>query len=215
MRLQLDLRIEALNLAKFRHNFRNRLDIHFPKPFLTFSTRDVLVEEYIKAVPMARMLSLKDNFGKNLSKEVSDKGLDSFLQMLILDNFVHADLHPGNMLVRFYKNEMYRHEREYKIVKSSNVHETNRITEELLALGDDSSAWCQRLESLYESGYHAEICFLDVGLITELNHDDRINFIDLFKALSEFDGYKAGELMAERSRTPETVINKEIFALKV
>ncbi|KAM9915356.1 hypothetical protein OXX80_014111, partial [Metschnikowia pulcherrima] len=117
--------------------------------------------------------------------------------MLILDNFVHADLHPGNMLVRFYKNEMYRHEREYKIVKSSNVHETNRITEELLALGDDSSAWCQRLESLYESGYHAEICFLDVGLITELNHDDRINFIDLFKALSEFDGYKAGELMAE------------------
>ncbi|KAM9931190.1 hypothetical protein OXX80_009156, partial [Metschnikowia pulcherrima] len=106
-------------------------------------------------------------------------------------------------------------EREYKIVKSSNVHETNRITEELLALGDDSSAWCQRLESLYESGYHAEICFLDVGLITELNHDDRINFIDLFKALSEFDGYKAGELMAERSRTPETVINKEIFALKV
>ncbi|KAM9895802.1 hypothetical protein OXX69_010883 [Metschnikowia pulcherrima] len=119
------------------------------------------------------------------------------------------------MLVRFYKNEMYRHEREYKIVKSSNVHETNRITEELLALGDDSSAWCQRLESLYESGYHAEICFLDVGLITELNHEDRINFIDLFKALSEFDGYKAGELMAERSRTPETVINKEIFALKV
>ncbi|GEQ66867.1 hypothetical protein JCM33374_g530 [Metschnikowia sp. JCM 33374] len=215
MRLQLDLRIEALNLAKFRHNFRNRLDIHFPKPFLTFSTRDVLVEEYIKAVPMEKMLSLKGNFGKNLSKEVSDKGLDSFLQMLILDNFVHADLHPGNMLVRFYKNEMYKHEREYKIVKSSNENETNRITEELLALGNDSDAWCEKLESLYENGYHAEICFLDVGLITELNHDDRINFIDLFKALSEFDGYKAGELMVERSRTPETVINKEIFALKV
>lgn len=215
MRLQLDLRIEALNLAKFRHNFRNRLDIHFPKPFVNFSTRDVLVEEYIKAVPMSKMLSLKRNFGKNLSKEVSDKGLDSFLQMLILDNFVHADLHPGNMLVRFYKNEMYKHKREYKIVKSSNEIETNRITEELLALGDDSDAWCEKLENLYENGYHAEICFLDVGLITELNHDDRINFIDLFKALSEFDGYKAGELMVERSRTPETVLNKEIFALKV
>ena len=68
---------------------------------------------------------------------------------------------------------------------------------------------------MYEDGYHAEICFLDVGLITELNHHDRINFIDLFRALSEFDGYKAGELMVERSRTPETVIDKEIFALKV
>lgn len=215
MRLQLDLRIEALNLEKFRHNFRKRLDIHFPKPFLNFSTREVLVEDYIQAVPMSKMLSLKENFGKNLSKEISDKGLDSFLQMLIIDNFVHADLHPGNMLVRFYKNELFKHEKEYKIVKSSNEQETNRITEELLALGDDDKAWCERLESLYENGYHAEICFLDVGLITELNHTDRFNFIDLFKALSEFDGYRAGELMVERSRTPETAINKEIFALKV
>lgn len=215
MRLQLDLRIEALNLAKFRHNFRKRLDIHFPKPYLKFSTRDVLVEEYIRAVPMAKLLSLQDNFGKNLSKEVSDKGLDAFLQMLILDNFVHADLHPGNMLVRFYKNELYKHEKEYKIVKASNEAETNKITEELLALGNDNAAWCARLEELYDSGFHAEICFLDVGLITELNQTDRFNFIDLFKALSEFDGYKAGELMVERSRTPETAINKEIFALKV
>lgn len=215
MRLQLDLRIEALNLAKFRHNFKNRLDIHFPKPFLNFSTRDVLVEEYIDAIPLSKMLDLSENYGKNLTKEISDKGLDAFLQMLILDNFVHADLHPGNMLVRFYRNKLYRHEKEYKIVKTSNEEETKRITEELLGLGNDHEKWVKRLEELYESGYHAEICFLDVGLITELNHTDRVNFIDLFKALSEFDGYLAGELMVERSRTPETVINKEIFALKV
>lgn len=215
MRLQLDLRIEGLNLAKFRENFKQRLDIHFPKPFLNFTTRDVLVEEYIEAIPMSKMLSLSENFGENLSKEISDKGLDAFLQMLILDNFVHADLHPGNMLVRFYKNELYKHLKEYKIVKSSNEQETLKITEQLLLLGDDNDAWCKRLKELYEQGYHAEICFLDVGLITELNHTDRFNFIDLFKALSEFDGYQAGELMVERSRTPETVINKEIFALKV
>lgn len=215
MRLQLDLRIEGLNLAKFRYNFKNRLDMHFPKPFLNFTTRNVLVEQYIHAIPMSKLLLLEDNYGKNLSKEVSDKGLDAFLKMLILDNFVHADLHPGNMMVRFYKNELFKHEKEYKIVKLSNESETNRITNELLELGDDSQAWCQRLSSLYEEGYHAEICFLDVGLVTELNHKDRVNFIDLFRSLSEFDGYRAGELMVERSRTPETAINKEIFALKV
>ncbi|KAG5418696.1 hypothetical protein I9W82_003414 [Candida metapsilosis] len=215
MRLQLDLRIEALNLAKFRDNFKSSLDIHFPKPYLSFTTRDVLVEEYIYAIPLSKMLSLSENFGKNLSKEISDKGLDAFLKMLILDNFVHADLHPGNMMVRFYKNEHFKHEKEYKIVKTSNEQETNKITEELLKLGNNQPAWCEKLAQLYEQGYHAEICFLDVGLVTELNHTDRINFIDLFKALSEFDGYKAGELMIERSRTPETAINKEIFALKV
>ncbi|EMG48384.1 ABC1 family protein, mitochondrial, putative [Candida maltosa Xu316] len=215
MKLQLDLRIEALNLAKFRENFKSRSDIHFPKPYLNFTTRDVLVEEYIHAIPLSKLLSLADNYGKNLSKEVSDKGLDAFLKMLILDNFVHADLHPGNMMVRFYKNEMYRHKKEYKIVKTSNEAETNKITNELLALGDNSNAWCTRLAELYEEGYHAEVCFLDVGLVTELNQKDRVNFIDLFKALSEFDGYRAGELMVERSRSPETALNKEIFALKV
>lgn len=85
----------------------------------------------------------------------------------------------------------------------------------MLKLGNDANAWCVRLAELYEEGYHAEICFLDVGLVTELNAKDRVDFIDLFKALSEFDGYKAGELMVERSRTPETALNKEIFALKV
>lgn len=215
MRLQLDLRIEGLNLVKFRENFKNRLDIHFPKPYINFTTREVLVEEFMHAIPISKLLSLSDNYGKNLSKEVSDKGLDAFLKMLILDNFVHADLHPGNMMVRFYKNALYKHEKEYKIVKSSDEQDINRVTNELLDLGDDNKAWCSKLEELYEEGYHAEICFLDVGLITELNHKDRVNFIDLFKALSEFDGYKAGELMIERSRTPETAINKEIFALKV
>lgn len=215
MRLQLDLRIEGMNLAKFRQNFKDRLDIHFPKPYMNFTSRQVLVEQFIHAIPMARLLALKENFGKNLLKEVSDKGLDAFLKMLLLDNFVHADLHPGNMMVRFYKNEHYPHEKEYKIVKSSNESETNKITDELLAIGNDNDRWCAKLAQLYQNGYHAEICFLDVGLITELNHTDRVNFIDLFRSLSEFDGYRAGELMIERSRTPETAINKEIFALKV
>ncbi|EGW35438.1 uncharacterized protein SPAPADRAFT_64563 [Spathaspora passalidarum NRRL Y-27907] len=215
MRLQLDLRIEALNLARFRSNFKDRLDIHFPKAFLQFTTRDVLVESFIVGVPMSKMLSLKDNFGKNLSKEVSDKGLDAFLKMLILDNFVHADLHPGNMMVRFYKNDLFQSEKEYKIVKSSQEVDNDKIVHELLALGNDEAAWCRKLAELYRDGYHAEVCFLDVGLVTELNEVDRVNFLDLFKALSEFDGYHAGELMVERSRTPETVIDKEMFAFKV
>lgn len=216
MRLQLDLRIEGLNLAKFRHNFKSNNDIHFPKPYLNFSTRTVLVEEFMRAIPLEKILSIDANFGKNLSKEISDKGLDAFLKMLILDNFIHADLHPGNMMVRFYKNELYKHEKEYKIVKTSNEEETNKITTELLAIPTtNQTAWCEKLAKLYNDGYHAEICFLDVGIVTELNHTDRFNFIDLFKALLEFDGFKAGELMIERSRTPDTAIDKEVFALKV
>ena len=48
-----------------------------------------------------------------------------------------------------------------------------------------------------------------------LEGDNRKNFIDLFRAIAEFDGYKAGQLMVKRSRTPETVIDPELFALRI
>ena len=34
------------------------------------------------------------------SGEVVALGVDAYLQMLLRDNFVHTDLHPGNILVR-------------------------------------------------------------------------------------------------------------------
>jgi predicted unusual protein kinase regulating ubiquinone biosynthesis (AarF/ABC1/UbiB family) len=37
-------------------------------------------------------------------KAIADVGISTFLKMLFVDNFVHADLHPGNILVRFRKD---------------------------------------------------------------------------------------------------------------
>jgi aarF domain-containing kinase len=48
-----------------------------------------------------------------------------------------------------------------------------------------------------------------------LNAVNRRNFLDLFKAVAEFDGYRAGQLMVERCRQPEAVIDSEVFALRM
>ncbi|ODV97836.1 hypothetical protein PACTADRAFT_73514 [Pachysolen tannophilus NRRL Y-2460] len=217
MKIQLDLRIEGVNLAKFEENFKGRNDVKFPKPYMKFSGREVLIEEYIQGISISKILELKDNFGTGLLKEVSDKILDSFLQMLILDDFIHADLHPGNILVRFYKTDQkYLHNtNDRTLSKVSTEEEMNQIVSKLRSFKDDPKAMGEELTKMFHEGYHAEVCFIDTGLVTELNHVDRVNFIELFNALSEFDGYRAGELMFERSRTPETAIDKEIFALKV
>lgn len=202
MRLQLDMRIEAHNLDKFRKNFAKMNDIKFPAPW--FSSRKILIEERIEGVGMDRILKLKRN---PMSKQISDKIVDSFLKMMILDNFVHADLHPGNMFVRFVKM------RERRIMSTES--ETDELMTELDGKKLTDEEYTTNLEKLYDEGYRPQVCFIDAGLVTELNDRNRYNFLSLFTALSQFDGYKAGELMIERSRTPETVINPEIFKFKV
>ena len=44
-----------------------------------------------------------ENGGGVFHKDIADEGLDAFLHMVLIDNFIHADLHPGNIMVRFYK----------------------------------------------------------------------------------------------------------------
>ncbi len=42
------------------------------------------------------------NDPQNVHNEaLADIGLESYLKMLLFDRFFHADLHPGNILVRF------------------------------------------------------------------------------------------------------------------
>lgn len=218
MRHQMDLRIEAHNLEIFRKNFAGSADIKFPQPYLKYSSRKVLVEEFISAIPMPKFLNNtgghEDASSEGMDKRISSKGLDAFLKMLLLDNFIHADLHPGNIYVRLYKKG--RHNIGDIVLgpeDPTTSQEIEEITQKLNAISDKAE-WNKEVSRLDSEGYYPQICFIDVGLVTELNEVNRRNFIDLFKAIAEFDGYRVGELMIQRSRTPETAINPEIFELK-
>ncbi|KAG5365698.1 ABC1 family protein [Yarrowia sp. B02] len=216
MRLQMDLQIEGKNLDVFNHNFHDKADIHFPHAFMEFTTRDVLVEEYIDAIPVHLFLERAED-GGGFDKEIANKGLDAFLQMLLIDNFIHADLHPGNIFVRLYKPESTIHQLGFGDHNNANEEylKMQEVNHHLKSLKNDPKAWNKEVERLKAEGYHAQLCMIDAGLVTELDDLNRRNFIDLFKALAEFDGYKCGDLMVQRSRTPETVIDAETFSLKV
>ena len=213
MNLQLDLRIEALNLQKFRDNFRHIDQVKFPKPLIEFSNKDILFEEYIDALPMQSFLKVKSEINDiPLCQKVSNPFVNAFLKMLILDDFIHADLHPGNVMLRFLRTG--RHHRGKPISTEEEQEESDRVMEELKRNETDPDRFVTLLRDTLRD-YTPQVCFLDVGLVTELNEANSVNFIDLFNALAVFDGYRAGELMVERSRTPETAIDKEGFAKKV
>ena len=215
MRLQLDLRIESANLSMFRKHFKDRTTAWFPYPYTDYTTRQVLVEEFAQGIPLAAFL---EDGGGVFQQEIADEGLDAFLHMLLIDNFVHADLHPGNIMVRFYKpaqlNLAFGRHKE-----SSDPDRITDVTEEVLQRlrphRHKPQAWREQLDIIDKEGYRPQLIFIDTGLVTELNPTNRKNFLDLFKAIASFDGYRAGHLMVERCRQPEAVIDKEVFALRM
>ncbi|KAI1416664.1 ABC1 family protein [Hypoxylon sp. FL1857] len=218
MKLQLDLRIEAANLAKFRRNFKDRTTAWFPFPYLEFTTREVLIEEFAQGMPLEDFLQ---NGGGVFQRDIAQEGLDAFLRMLLIDNFVHADLHPGNIMVRFY--QAYQPELSLRHTNGQKPHPAEQadVTEQVLARlrpfrkRKDSAAWEAELKKIDKEGFRPQLIFIDTGLVTELNATNRRNFLDLFRAVAEFDGYKAGHLMCERCRQPDAVVDKEVFALKM
>ena len=218
MKLQLDLRIEAANLERFRQNFKDRSTAWFPYPYTEFTTRNVLVEEFAQGIPLADFM---ENGGGVFQHDIGDEGLDAFLRMLLLDNFVHADLHPGNIMVRFYQSAQPElHLRKLYGDKNSHSEDadvTEKVLERLRPFRNrkNKAAWDAELAKIDAEGYRPQLVFIDTGLVTELNATNRENFLALFRAVAEFDGYKAGHLMCERCRQPDAVLDQEVFALKM
>ncbi|TFK56667.1 ABC1-domain-containing protein [Heliocybe sulcata] len=223
---QLDLRREAENLERFERNFKERNEpITFPRPLKIWSAKDLMVEEYQNALPLEAFLR---NGGGPFQDMLAELGLDAFLNMLLLDNFVHADLHPGNIMVKFYKPQhdlgegLFRRllilDRKKDPEEDDQIAPTmdsDAIVSKLRPLQHTPDAWRKELDHLSVQGYAPEIVFVDAGLVNQLNATNRKNFLDLFQAVAEFDGYRTGKLMVERCRTPELAIDTETFALKM
>lgn len=219
MRLQLDLRIEGANLSILRKHFQNRTTAWFPYPYTDFTTRSLLVEEFAQGIPLATFL---ESGGGVFQKEIGNEGLDAFLHMLLIDNFVHADLHPGNIMVNFYKPTKPDMRLPYmsrqdptEPLSESEIDSSEAVLSRLRPHTGNKEDWLSALDEIDQEGYRPQLIFIDTGLVTELNGKNRANFLDLFRAVAEFDGYKAGHLMIERCRQPDAVIDGEVFALKM
>ena len=94
MRDQLDLRQEAWTLDRFSRNFRDGR-VEFARPIL--ATADLLVQTWEDGVSLEAYL--KNVRCEEDSQNLTKSGLSAFLQMVLWDNFVHADLHPGNIKI--------------------------------------------------------------------------------------------------------------------
>jgi aarF domain-containing kinase len=97
LRMQLDLRQEADNIRRFRENFSDDNKVMFPDLVDGFEcNKDVLVMEYMEGLSLKQFCK-KHEGNKPLLDATCDLGVTTFCKMMFLHNFVHGDLHPGNL----------------------------------------------------------------------------------------------------------------------
>ncbi|GLT45946.1 hypothetical protein SLA2020_197400 [Shorea laevis] len=96
---QVDLAREAAHLSRFIYNFRRWKYVSFPKPVYPLVHPAVLVETYERGESVAHYVDELEGHTR-IKTALAHIGTHALLKMLLVDNFIHADLHPGNILVR-------------------------------------------------------------------------------------------------------------------
>jgi ubiquinone biosynthesis protein len=94
---ELDFKLEANNLVTFAENLREFDRIVVPEPVDDFCTSRVLTMEYIpgKKITELSPLRLMEIDGPGLAREL----FRAYLKQILLDGFLHADPHPGNVFL--------------------------------------------------------------------------------------------------------------------
>ncbi len=94
MRNQLDFRLEAANNRRFAENFKSVEGVDVPALYDELCTERVLTMEFVEGV---RATDPEKVGGDR--KTLAKRGLGAILKMVFEDGFVHADLHPGNIIL--------------------------------------------------------------------------------------------------------------------
>jgi predicted unusual protein kinase regulating ubiquinone biosynthesis (AarF/ABC1/UbiB family) len=96
---QLDLRNEANHIERFNKDFASKSDVIFPELVKGYqSSSDILVETFCSGVTLEEFCEQhKDD--KELRAKMCELGARTMCEMIFNNNFVHADVHAGNILI--------------------------------------------------------------------------------------------------------------------
>ncbi len=94
---QTDLRIEARNYTRFRTNFRATAGVTFPEIHEGLSSERVLTMQFVRGT---KIDALPADYPADQRSRLAELVRVTFFKMCFDDGFVHADLHPGNLLVQ-------------------------------------------------------------------------------------------------------------------
>ncbi|KJH40843.1 ABC1 family protein [Dictyocaulus viviparus] len=216
LRRQVDLRNEAKALKKFSDNFEyKKTGVKFP--IVIGCTKNVLVETFEQGIHINRLISEDDVqlFSCNsplTRRRIALLGARALLKMIFVDNFVHGDLHPGNILVRFNEDNkqlcgVHIAPRNETIFKRGMDFFRNVIgwrTSPLIRFTDSS-----------ESSDEPTLIILDTGIVFSETEKNLRNLKALFRAIIDKKGYRAGELLLDYADNNQRCSDPHEFCVQV
>jgi predicted unusual protein kinase regulating ubiquinone biosynthesis (AarF/ABC1/UbiB family) len=95
---ELDFEHEASNSAHIRANLSGRGDVIVPEVLREYTTKKLLVMEYVPGIKVTDVAALKE---AGIDKHhVAHLLSEVYCHQILIDGFFHADPHPGNILVQ-------------------------------------------------------------------------------------------------------------------
>lgn len=96
---EMDFRKEADNIERFQRHFRDDPDVRAPEVLEAYTRRRVLVMERCEGTKVDQ---LEDMFasGQLRFHGLMERLTGLYLRMMMVDGFLHADPHPGNLLIQ-------------------------------------------------------------------------------------------------------------------
>jgi aarF domain-containing kinase len=214
---QTDLEVEGRHLYLFNHYFKKWSSVSFPKPIIL--TGSILVESFefgdsvdkytktitcdvksqavrdsssdVKSVRKQDDISRTEMIRKcDLAHFIVTAGEDTYLKMLLQDNLMHADLHPGNILIQQHSAG--------KALARNGVDSTSIGSEKPLVALNSAPAPL----SIPEVVSSTRIVLVDAGMVARLVPDEQKNFIGLLEAMGEGKGDEAANHVMKFSEGP-------------
>uniref|UniRef100_UPI0037E7F867 uncharacterized aarF domain-containing protein kinase 2 n=1 Tax=Semicossyphus pulcher TaxID=241346 RepID=UPI0037E7F867 len=188
MTKQIDLRFEAKNMERFRENFRDVNYVKFPTPLRPFVTRTILVETFEESEPISNYL--RSEIPQEVKQRIARMGVDTMLKMVFIDNFVHGDLHPGNILVRC-------------LGPPPGTSEGTGVSGEAHGKTTLTDLWDTVVVSVRPEPHPLQLVLLDAGIVAHLSDHDLANFKAVFTAVVLRQGERVAELILNHARANE------------
>jgi predicted unusual protein kinase regulating ubiquinone biosynthesis (AarF/ABC1/UbiB family) len=94
---ELDFKLEADNIERIARNFSENARMRFPVPVRELSTSRVLTSTFVEGIKIADGPGLA-SAGID-KKDLAQRLVRAYCQMIFVDGIYHADPHPGNILV--------------------------------------------------------------------------------------------------------------------